>query len=129
MKIASYIWTVLIGIIEIIVALSILDGGYYTESFETRVLALLIIIYVSIRSLGMGLGQSIIRLSLTLDEESKKNKKFNPGTTIEMDEEIEREDKELLDKTLKEIKIKSIINGIVITLLYLISVITILGTL
>ena len=54
MKSISIVWTVIIGIVEVILALFI--SAVAADSYEKLVLGILIVIYATIRSVGAGLS-------------------------------------------------------------------------
>lgn len=127
MKKMSYIWAILIGLIEIGVTLS-LFSGYYNSSFETKVLAILVIIYTTIRVIGMGLGQSLLRLMYQTDANFKKLKELQ-GFTDPDTLELEKEESEEVSGTIKKAEIKAIINAVIVAIMYLIAVANLFGSL
>lgn len=118
MKNAQYFWTIIIGLVELFVTVGLFDGVY--DSFEIKVISLLIIIYSSIRLIGAGIGQSIISLSFGLQNEFtllKKHLNYDDyGLELLDDEEIETKDK------LRVLEVKALINSIVVGLMYMIAV-------
>lgn len=127
MKKMSYVWVVLIGLVEIGVTLGIFSG-YYESSFETKVLAILVIIYTTIRVIGMGLGQSLLGLSYQADENFKKVKELQGFTDTET-VELEKEERNEFLNTIRKTETKAIINTVIVAIMYLIAVVNLFGSL
>lgn len=124
MKKISNLWTIVVGIIEIGITFAVFNFIY--DSFETRVIAILIIIYTTIRTLGLGLGQHLIGMTFGINEEFKRIRRMNPDY---IPNEIEDEETIEVKNKMSEVKVKGIINGIIITIMYFIAVFNLLGSL
>lgn len=127
MKKGSYIWVVLVGLIEIGVTLGIFSG-YYDSSFETKVLAILVIIYTTIRVIGMGLGQGVLGLSYQVGKNFKELKELQGFTDTET-AEIEKDELDELLNKIKKTETTAIINTVIIAIMYLIAVVNLIGSL
>lgn len=123
MKKLSYLWTVIVGIIEIGITFAVFNFVY--DSFEIRVIAILIIIYTTVRTLGLGLGQHLIGLTFGIDDEFRRIRKMNPNY---IHNEMEDEEVAEAKNKMNVVKIKGIINGVVITIMYFIAVFRLLDT-
>jgi hypothetical protein len=123
MKTISYIWTVVLGLVEISVTISLFGSNYVSDPFQTKVLALLVIIYTTIRTLGIGLGQTVLNTAVLTDASFKKLQKMSPGYLRDVAaEEEEKAAQEELSEKIRRMNIKSIINSIIVAIMYLIAV-------
>jgi hypothetical protein len=123
----SYGWAITIGFIEILVTLAIFSDVY--DTFEVRVLAILVIIYTTLRVIGSGIGRSIIGLTQGLEGEFRKLNKAEYDQMNEDDKEWETEQRKETQKMLEKVDRKIIIDQIVVAVMYIIAVFNLFGTL
>jgi predicted nucleic acid-binding Zn ribbon protein len=122
-KWASYAWTVVVNLITIGVVLAIYDSVY--ASFETIVVSLLILIYLSFQSFSMIYGKTTTETVFALDIEFKRIRKLLKDEPDEYEMEEIQEAKKKVDKGM----IKMYINAGFIFIIYLIALVHLLGAL
>ncbi len=126
MKKIGYIWTVIIGLFEVFVSIAIFSSIY--GSFEKIVVALLLIIYATIRTIGAGLGQGVMSMAIVNHAEFRSIKNLINPASDEDEEYYQEQRKGALEKQ-KNIQTKFIINSISILIIYVMSVLVLLGAL
>jgi|GEM_PF-1794735 len=120
---AGYAWTVIINLITIGVVLAIYDSVY--ASFETIVVSLLILIYLSSQSFSMIYGKTTSATAFALDSEFKRIRRLLKDEPDEYEMEEIQEAKKKVDKGM----IKMYINGGFIFIIYLIALVHLFGAL
>lgn len=114
----KYIWTIIAGLVQIIIAIS-LFGGYYSD-FEIVVIALLVLVYMSVVSFSSGSGiVRVNQLAFINDQFIKIRKAITPRITTSENEEEERE--ELL-KMIRTAEAKFYIGTVANSIVYIIAV-------
>lgn len=126
MKWLSYTWSVISGVIELLIIVNITDKFIFFSSFETFVACALIIIYASIRSFGINSGLAILEIS------KKERDRFLSLRELINTERFKKEadwdgivEKDNNDFT--KIKVKLFINAIFVFIIYLIGIINLLN--
>ncbi len=98
MKYLWYIWSVFVAILTIYIVYSLLDLFY--DDFEILTTSILILIYVSINSLGISIGKILESMTLWLSGEFKKVRALLNSDYY--DEEIEDEKIDQIKQTTKD---------------------------
>ncbi len=124
----QYAWirhagTVLFGVAEVIILLAIL--GFPSTATELLIVTILILIYVTLRSIGLGLAQTMVIGASALDTELKRIRELLGQVE---DEDAREYQKELKDKVRKS-QTKFYINLVTIAILYLITIFKLLALL
>lgn len=117
----KYVFSVIFAFIEVALTLAILDNSSYEKK---DIMSGLIIIYASVRTLGISLGLVLNNVTSALAVDFLKIKE-----RIRKDEDTEEEWSTLLEQGAKkdENNIKIIIRAIGVAIIYLIGVFSILG--
>jgi hypothetical protein len=119
----SYIWTIGVDVISLFVLFAIYNS---TDDNQQRlILSILMLIYLAIRTLGMGIGWSILQGFVSLDEQFRHLR----ALLNEEPSGIEKEKAKNTEKALSEWTIKSFINGTFLTIAYLATIWILLSSL
>ncbi len=119
----GYAWTIVINLITIGVVLAIYDNVY--ASFETIVVSLLILIYLSFQSFSMIYGKTTAETAFALDGEFKRVRKLLKDEPNEYGAEEIQEAKKKVDKAM----VKMYINAAFLFIIYLIALSQLFGAL
>lgn len=122
MKILKYVPSVIFALIEIIIVVIVLDNSSYSSNSE--IMAGLVLLYASIRTIGIGIGTSISNLTLAFAKDMTDIKeRIRADFDTEEAKEKLKEGKEIVDKS----NVKSIIRGVGVFIIYLIALFSLLG--
>ena len=122
---ATIIFNIIIGLFEVCISIAIFDYTY--SSFETIVVALLLIIYTTIRKIGIGLSHTIIDLTFGVAEEFKRTRTLSHPDNLY---DVDSEDKKIpLIESTEKIKTKNIINLITLSIIYVIAILHLISSL
>lgn len=117
------VWTVIVNLITVVVVFAIY-GSIYGD-FETTVVSLLILIYLSIQSFSMLQGKTIAENACAFDSEFKRIRELlNANPTDEEAEEVQSARKKF-EKSMT----KMAINSTFVVIMYLIALFNLLGAL
>lgn len=122
-KYFSYGWTVLINLIALIVIISLFTDTYNT--FEKRVYAILVLIYLSIQGFINGYSFTHTKFAQALDFEFKRIRRLlkNEPDEFELEKEMEAR------KKVNTAGVKIVINGIFLVIAYIIAVLNLFNSL
>jgi hypothetical protein len=109
----KYIGTVLYGIVEIIILIAILS--FPATSTESLIITIIVLTYITVRSIGAGLAQSFTLIATAFDHELTNLKGL-----LGHSEENPSEYKEEIEKKIKKNQIKFYIQLVIILILYVI---------
>jgi hypothetical protein len=118
----KYIGTILYGIIEIIILLAIFN--FTATPAESLIITILILVYITLRSIGSGLTQVFTMTISAFDNELTKLKLLL-GHPEEDQSEYKKEIQEKVNKN----KIKFYIQSGIILILYVMTIIRLIGLL
>lgn len=121
----SYGWSIVIGLVEIFVTLAVFSDVY--DPFELKVLAILVIIYTTLRSVGAGVGQAIIGLTQGLEGEFRKLNKAEYERMSEEDREWDAEKRKEGQQAVEKVNRKIMINLVIVAVMYIVAVFNLFG--
>ena len=127
MKYLPYIWTVVTNLIALLIVFAIFDAVY--GSFETIILSLLVLIYISLVSLAGGFGQTKMREILVTNQEFKRLRRLLKEEQSEDEVLDENEDVENAKAQMKKVQAKFYINSGFNLFIFTIAIINLLGSL
>lgn len=127
MKWIPYAWTVFINLIALFVVFAIFDSVY--GSFETILLSLLVLIYVSLVSFAGGFGQTKMQEMLLIHEEFKRLRKLLNEEQSEDEALVEEEDVQDAKSQMKKSQIKFYINSGFNFIIFIVAILNLLGSL
>jgi hypothetical protein len=119
----GYTWAVVVNLITIVVIFSIYEK--VTRGFETIAISILILIYLSLRSFVMLYGKTIIENAFALDAEFKHIRKLLKDEQSKNEKDEISEAKKNVDKATR----KMYINVFFLSIMYLIAIFSLLGSL
>jgi predicted nucleic acid-binding Zn ribbon protein len=119
----SYAWTVIINLITVGVVFAIYGSVY--ASFETIVVSLLILIYLSLQGSSMIYSTTTAETAFALDAEFKRIRKLLKDEPDEYENEKVQEAKKKVDKAM----VKMYINAGFLLIIYLIALFHLFGAL
>lgn len=109
----GYVWTVTLDVVSLIVLVGIFNST--SDNQQRLVLALLMLIYLAIRTLGIGLGIMIMKQLTGLQEEFQRLRELLNEEVGKDELEQAKETKKIIDKGAK----KTVIDSIFLTIAYL----------
>lgn len=119
MKILKYVWTIIVNIITLFIACGVFSVA--NNSFESIVLAVLVLIYLSISSFSAVWALSHLEFVEALDNEFRGIRKLINTDKKADDEEFEKEAREVREKKKNTAMIKFYINIAFQCIIYLIA--------
>ncbi len=123
----GYGWTITVNIFIVFVVLAIFNSIYGT--FETVIVSIAIFIYLNLNSFSSVWGFQKQEELFGLIEEFKKIRKLLKEKTNEYDEEYEKEELEKVKSKSKKQRVKFYINIGFAALIYIITLLNLLGSL
>lgn len=119
----GYAWNVIINLISVFVVLAIYNKVY--EDFETIVVSLLVLIYLSIQGFLIAYSKTTTDVAFALDTEFKQIRKLLNNEP----DEYEKEDLQEAKKKVGKANVKMYINAAFLSIIYLIALVYLFGAL
>lgn len=121
MRAFSYLWTAVISIVEIFITLTVFSNIF--DDTQIKIVAILVIIYTTIRTIGAGLGQALVGLIIMTNKEFRTlrqiiDKEYLQTEKAEDDIEEEKKAMEVFQKN----RVKTYITGTGLFIMYIIAV-------